>query len=209
MIPLRRLPDVRDSGDLVWFQPALDRRRALPQEADPRLRGFFAADSPVYIARAPGRLDVMGGIADYSGACVLELPLECATAALLQWQETPRCDIATRRRSGWQFCSVELPLGTPAELAAWFAGRAAERWAGYVVGIVQRCLASATGLRLLIDSTVPEGRGLASSAALEVAAGAAVAGGGIGCCACAASRARSRGTWTFRVGIASMASIRG
>ena len=178
MIPLRRLPEVRASGDLVWFQPALDRRRALPQEADPRLRGFFAADSPVYIARAPGRLDVMGGIADYSGACVLELPLECATAALLQWQETPRCDIATRRSSGWQFCSVELPLGTPAELAAWFAGRAAERWAGYVVGIVQRCLASATGLRLLIDSTVPEGRGLASSAALEVAAGAAVA---VGC----------------------------
>src|SRR5213079_169744 len=33
------------------------------------------------------------------------------------------------------------------------------------------------GLRLLIDSTVPEGRGVASSAALEVAAGAAVAAG--------------------------------
>ena len=177
MIRLRRLPEVGASGDLVWFQRALDRLRALPQEADPRLRAFFSADSPIYIARAPGRLDVMGGIADYSGACVLELPLECATAALLQWQDTPRCDIATRRSGGWQFCSVELPLGTPAELAAWFAGRAAERWAGYVVGIVQRCLAPAAGLRLLIDSTVPEGRGVASSAALEVAAGAAVAAG--------------------------------
>ena len=177
MIRLRRLPEVGASGDLVWFQRALDRLRALPQEADPRLRAFFSPDAPIYIARAPGRLDVMGGIADYSGACVLELPLECATAALLQWQDTPRCDIATRRSGGWQFCSVELPLGTPAELAAWFAGRAAERWAGYVVGIVQRCLAPAAGLRLLIDSTVPEGRGVASSAALEVAAGAAVAAG--------------------------------
>ena len=177
MIRLRRLPEVGASGDLVWFQRALDRLRALPQEADPRLRAFFSPDAPIYIARAPGRLDVMGGIADYSGASVLELPLECATAALLQWQDTPRCEIATRRSGGWQFCSVELPLGTPAELAAWFAGRAAERWAGYVVGIVQRCLAPAAGLRLLIDSTVPEGRGVASSAALEVAAGAAVAAG--------------------------------
>jgi len=117
----------------------------------------------------------MGGIADYSGARVLELPLACSTAALLQRQDTPRCDIATRRRGGWQFFSAELPLGTPAELAEWFARREADRWASYVVGIAQRCLASATGLRLLIDSTVPEGRGVASSAALEVAAGAAVA----------------------------------
>ncbi len=27
----------------------------------------------MYIARAPGRLDVMGGIADYSGALVLQV----------------------------------------------------------------------------------------------------------------------------------------
>ena len=31
------------------------------------------------VARAPGRLDVMGGIADYSGSLVLELPLDVAT----------------------------------------------------------------------------------------------------------------------------------
>jgi galactokinase len=184
MIALRRLSDVRGAEDLVWFRPALDRLHTLPEEADPRLRGFFSSGSPIYIARAPGRLDVMGGIADYSGARVLELPLACATAALLQWQATPRCDIATRRGGGWQFCSVELPLGTPAELAAWFAARDDDHWASYVVGIVQHCLARTArerrsvpggGLRLLIDSTVPEGRGVASSAALEVAAGAAVA----------------------------------
>src|SRR2546425_1127316 len=101
----------------------------------------------------------------------------------------PRCDIATRRGARWQFFSVPLPsllerdgsLGTPAGLAAWFAGRDTDRWASYVVGIVQHCLARAAGrslpagLRLLIDSSVPEGRGVASSAALEVAAGAVVA----------------------------------
>ena len=169
----------------MWFEPALDRLRALRHEADPHLREFFAGDAPVYIARAPGRLDVMGGIADYSGARVLELPLECSTAALLQLQDTPRCDIATRRAGRWHFFGVELPARAPAELAAWFAGRDADRWASYVVGIVQHCLSCAArtgrrippGVRLLVDSTVPEGRGVASSAALEVAAGAAVAAG--------------------------------
>src|SRR5213595_4214439 len=193
MIRLRRLSDVRAAGDLIWFQPALDRLRGLRREADPRLRDFFSSSSPLYIARAPGRLDVMGGIADYSGARVLELPLECSTAALLQRQATARCDLATRRAGGWQFFSADLPplverdgaLSTAAALAAWFAGRESDRWASYVMGIVQLCLQRAVregrgrtpGLRLLIDSTVPEGRGVASSAALEVAAGAAVAAG--------------------------------
>src|SRR5213593_2592649 len=193
MIRLRRLSDVRATGDLVWFQRALDRLRALRHDVDPRLQGFFSDASPLYIARAPGRLDVMGGIADYSGARVLELPLECSTAALLQRQATARCDLATRRAGGWQFLSADLPplverdgaLSTAAALAAWFAGRESERWASYVLGMVQLCLQRAVregrgrtpGLRLLIDSTVPEGRGVASSAALEVAAGAAVAAG--------------------------------
>ena len=190
MIPLRRLSEVRITGELVWFQRALDRLRALRHEADSRLRAFFSDVSPLYIARAPGRLDVMGGIADYSGARVLELPLECSTAALLQRQATARCDLATRHAGRWQFFSAELPplverdgaLSTPAALAAWFAGRESDRWASYVVGIVQLCLQRAVrgrgrtpGLRLLIDSSVPVGRGVASSAALEVAAGAAVA----------------------------------
>src|SRR5207237_10746691 len=96
MVPLRRLTDVPATGDVIWFQRALDRLRALPHEADPRLRAFFSGDSPIYIARAPGRLDVMGGIADYSGARVLELPLECATAAALQSQAPP----ATRTPTG-------------------------------------------------------------------------------------------------------------
>ena len=44
----------------------------------------------VYVARAPGRLDVMGGIADYSGALVLQLPLAEA------------CHVAVQRHSSSQ-----------------------------------------------------------------------------------------------------------
>ncbi|MGH7616931.1 MAG: galactokinase, partial [Gemmatimonadaceae bacterium] len=53
------------------------------------------------------------------------------------------------------------------------------RWAAYVIGVVQHCLHAAPGvgggLRLSIESTVPEGKGVSSSAALEVATMMAVA----------------------------------
>jgi len=164
-----------------WFQPALDLLQSLrsgpPSPPDTRLRSLFAADRPVFIARAPGRLDVMGGIADYSGARVLELPLECATFALVQAQDEPVCKVASLRGDRWDFFASDLPLAPPAQLAAWFREREADRWASYVVGVVQALVpAEATsGLRILIHSSVPEGRGVASSAALEVAVAVAVA----------------------------------
>ena len=190
MIPLRGLADIRSAGDLGWFQPALDRLRGLRHESSPQLREFFTRDASFWIARAPGRLDVMGGIADYSGARVLELPLACSTTAIVQRNDGPGCDLATRRAAEWQFFSIDVSslvqhdgvVNTPAALSTWFAEREADRWAGYVVGIAQACLQriardghAVPGLRVLIDSTVPEGRGVASSAALEVAAGAAIA----------------------------------
>src|SRR6266545_7165747 len=117
-----------------WVQPALDLLQPLRSASPPdtRLRGFFSADRPVFIARAPGRLDVMGGIADYSGARVLELPLACATFALVQAQATPRCEVASRRGDRWDFYSTDLPLPAAAEQA--------DRWATYVVGVVQALL---------------------------------------------------------------------
>ncbi len=152
-----------------WFQPALDLLQRLPSESDARLHRFFSPERSVAIARAPGRLDVMGGIADYSGARVLELPLACATFALVQAQNPPRCEIASRRGDRWDFYATDLPLPAAAEQA--------DRWASYVVGVVQALLSgpARSGLRILIDSSVPEGRGVASSAALEVAVATAVA----------------------------------
>jgi galactokinase len=44
--------------------------------------------SPVRISRAPGRLDVMGGIADYTGSLVCEGTLDRACALAL----APRAD---------------------------------------------------------------------------------------------------------------------
>ena len=133
---------------------------------------------PTFIARAPGRLDVMGGIADYSGARVLELPLACTTQAFVQLQEPLRLDIASVRHGRRDRFSIDLPLARPTELAEWFRKHDGDRWASYVVGVVQALFARTgrtQGLQILIESTVPEGRGVASSAALEVATATAVA----------------------------------
>lgn len=43
-------------------------------------------DAPLSVARAPGRLDVMGGIADYSGSLVLQMPISEAAHVALQLQ---------------------------------------------------------------------------------------------------------------------------
>jgi L-arabinokinase len=148
-------------------------------------RSFFARDETVVITRAPGRLDVMGGIADYSGALVLELPLGAATFVAAQLTH----DRDLRLRT---LCAVELgvdelvtipidalfPGGKPVDYAkarALLTGDARRRWAAYVAGalvvLAREHGASITrGMRLLIDSSVPPGKGVGSSAALEVAA---------------------------------------
>src|SRR4029434_1443043 len=48
------------------------------------VRDLFDCESELTVARAPGRLDVMGGIADYSGSLVLEMPIREAAFAAAQ-----------------------------------------------------------------------------------------------------------------------------
>ena len=52
----------------------------------------FAEGRPVFVARAPGRLDALGGVVDYSGGTVAEMPLAVAVTAALQ----PRADRTLR-----------------------------------------------------------------------------------------------------------------
>jgi galactokinase len=154
----------------------------------PNLADFFDGAEKLVLARAPGRLDVMGGFADYSGSLVLELPLAeaaCVAAARCDdpWVRVvslPADDGAPLRqarfaaRAFWQACR-DLPTGRH-----YFAGQPeSARFAAYALGGLPELGALggelSSGLRLLIDSAVPEGKGVSSSAALEVAALAALA----------------------------------
>lgn len=142
--------------------------------------GWFDPAAPVAVGRAPGRLDLMGGIADYSGALVLELPLACATFVAAQRDDAPQISV----RSLAESAEVTVPLAALAPGGAAIDERAAhalltadpaQAWAAYAIGPLvtlarARGLALERGMRLLIDSTVPSGKGVSSSAALEVAA---------------------------------------
>nr|GEV48794.1 L-arabinokinase-like [Tanacetum cinerariifolium] len=46
--------------------------------------GLFNWEEDIYVARAPGRLDVIGGIADYSGSLVLQMPIREACHVAVQ-----------------------------------------------------------------------------------------------------------------------------
>ncbi len=131
---------------------------------------FFAPGAPVAVARAPGRLDVLGGISDYSGGLVLELPLRVAALAAAQ----PTGDGRVVAVSGGRRIVVDadaLANATLDELVATFTGR--DAWGAYVLGpvalLVRELGVPLAGLRVLISSSIPEAKGLGSSAAVEVA----------------------------------------
>lgn len=160
--------------DLSAFTPALAAHADLIDPA-----------RPAVVARAPGRLDVMGGIADYSGSLVLQLPLAAAAFAAAQPDPAPAVTVRSLQAAELGArAEVRIPLaalapgGDPlpyAEARAQLAGDPQAGWAAYVVGALlvlahERGLALDQGMRLLIDSQVPAGKGVSSSAAIEVAA---------------------------------------
>src|SRR4051812_49158177 len=145
----------------------------------------FEAGSRLVVARAPGRLDVMGGIADYSGSLVLQRPIAEATCVAVHRHERPVIEIAsTGNRSIAVPVEALAPGGEPIAYDAapdLFPSGSDRHWAAYCVGPLlvlmrDRNLSLRGGARIVIDSSVPEGKGVSSSAAIETASMAALAG---------------------------------
>ena len=136
------------------------------------------ADPRIFIGRAPGRLDVMGGIADYSGSLVLQMPIAEATMVAVRKNTTRMYRLRTGAIEGGVF---ELPVAELSRLTSYedarnlFANRPGGDWAAYVLGcfvvLSQECAASFTeGCNIQIHSDVPISMSVSSSAAIEVAA---------------------------------------
>jgi len=64
--------NINRNADVAEFVDLVSRREIGPDR-------FFDSNTKVFVGRAPGRLDVMGGIADYSGSLVLQMPTAEAT----------------------------------------------------------------------------------------------------------------------------------
>ena len=110
---------------------------------------------------APGRVNIIGEHTDYNGGFMLPIALPHRTDVLL----AVRDDSLVRVRS--------LDLGDAALLAEYRLDEERQRgdWLDYVQGVtrVARTVRShVPGCDILISSTVPIGKGLSSSAALQV-----------------------------------------
>lgn len=156
--------------------------------------GFFQDDVQIVGARAPGRLDVLGGVSDYSGGTVLEMPIGHGAYVAWQW----RSDRIIRVKSVLidkedHDPEVEVPLDSLLNLAGELhpleqvrqnlTHNPRTRWASYVVGCFYIMLAAYSkvsqgkadsrlgerGANVLLYSEVPQGAGVSSSAAIEVA----------------------------------------
>jgi galactokinase len=129
-----------------------------------RFRREFGAEPRLY--RAPGRVNLIGEHTDYNDGFVLPAALELST-----WvAAAPRRDRRLRIHSLHADAIVEFDLDDPTPAPR-------RDWSDYVRGVavmLRRAGHDLVGADLLIDSNVPIGAGLSSSAALEVSAGYAL-----------------------------------
>jgi L-arabinokinase len=157
-----------------------------------RAQALFEPGAALVVSRAPGRLDVMGGIADYSGSLVLQRPIAEATFAAVQRIERPVLEVVSLGRPP---CTIPLEALAPGGVPVGYdkarrmfgdenGGRGpaetahdeavAPHWVSYVAGVFlvlarERGMPLTSGARVVVRSHVPEGKGVSSSAAIETA----------------------------------------
>jgi galactokinase len=115
-------------------------------------------------ASAPGRVNLIGEHTDYNGGLVLPL----ATPQRTRVELRPRADRTVHALSSQEGGAPTYTIG---------AERRTGTWADYVAGVTQALAGMGHGVggfELHVDSDVPVGAGLSSSAALEVALGRAL-----------------------------------
>src|ERR1700678_2070043 len=102
--------------------------------------GCFVSERPLWVARAPGRLDVMGGNVDYTGGMVLQSLVREAVWVAVQ----PRSDGTLRILNpgaalfGWE-PRLELQMADlrdPESLRKLCERQAGARWGCYVLGAI-------------------------------------------------------------------------
>ena len=122
------------------------------------------------VARAPGRVNLIGEHTDYNDGFVLP----CAISVESRVAAAPRGDGMIRVMAGdFGGATAEWALDAP------FAPDPAQPWADYIRAMTAAMMArghALTGADLAVNGTVPQGAGLSSSASLMVGIGTALAG---------------------------------
>src|SRR5882757_2719701 len=119
--------------------------------------------APAVIARAPGRVEFIGNHTDYNGGAVLGAAID----RYVWVAAAPNPAGRLRLFSANGPAVLELPADPGAKIAG------SDSWANYPLGVWRSLkdfsLPQPAGFDLLVDSNLPPGAGLSSSAALELA----------------------------------------
>jgi galactokinase len=133
-------------------------------------RERFAHTQQPRVFRAPGRLNLIGEHTDYNLGFVLPVALDLATYIATAPSDDGKLRLYSEdRRELREFDVSCLGAAVPTR-----------EWTDYPVGVAAELLRAGMpveGANLLIRSTVPDGSGLSSSAALEVASALALLAG--------------------------------
>jgi len=119
------------------------------------------------IFRAPGRVNLIGEHTDYNLGFVLPIALDLETRIHTVPSDDGRLHVRSMARGETR----SWPVADLGSLAA------TGHWSDYVVGVAAQLIRAGfdiPALAMTIESTVPEGAGLSSSAALEVASALAL-----------------------------------
>lgn len=151
--------------------------------SDPTGLASLFGSGEIWITRAPARLDVIGGIADYSGANVCEAVLGQGVLLALQSRTDRTLRIRTMQ-AGMKALPVETRialdyfqsgegLASYGEVRALCLANPLAAWAAYIAGSIFTMLKEESvtlpyGFNLLLLSGVPMNVGIGSSAAVEI-----------------------------------------
>ena len=130
-------------------------------------RKQFGTAENVRVFRAPGRVNLIGEHTDYNLGFVMPMALDLATYIAA----APSADGRLRLFSEQQNEMREFDSAAIASLVP------SRHWTDYPMGVAQQLVRAGFAIEpmnLLIGSTVPEGSGLSSSAALEVSSALAL-----------------------------------
>ncbi|MBT7864985.1 MAG: galactokinase, partial [Opitutales bacterium] len=129
-----------------------------------RFKSNYQAD-PVVIAAAPGRVEVIGNHTDYNQGPVIGAAIDRGVLVALR-----RVDESVFRFSSAGSSVFEISDSSQRQ-------RGEASWLNYPLGVynalIQRGLKPSGGFEMSVESDVPSGAGLSSSAALELATGKA------------------------------------
>jgi len=164
--------------EILEFEQLLNK----PNSDPTGFAGFFNAGE-IWVARVPARLDVMGGIADYSGANVCEAVLGGGMLMALQARTDRTLRIRTMQ-AGRRMLPVEtrIPLdyltsgdtvGDYMQVRELCHANPLVAWAAYIGGSIFTLLKEESvnlpyGFSFLLLSAVPMNVGIGSSAAVEI-----------------------------------------